>query len=223
MPNPASTPPVCPSLGPQIPQSGNVLSRGLGRLVLRLLGWRVEGQFPDVPKMVLIGAPHTSNYDAVVAFAALLGMGLRASTMVKDSAFKGPVGGLLRALGAVPINRSSPKNVVQQTVEAFQTRERFVLLLAPEGTRTAAPSWKRGFYHVAQEAGVPIVPAAIDYQRKRIWLGPALLPSGQYERDLQTILDYFGSQSAARHPQRLSRPMAEAQGRSWQATKRARP
>jgi len=203
--------------GPRVPQRGNAFSRWFGRSVLRVLGWRVEGGVPDLPKFVLIGAPHTTNFDAVIAFAILMGLGLRASTMVKDSAFKGYTGVLLRWLGATPINRRSPKGVIEQTVDAFASNERFVLLLAPEGTRAAAPAWKRGFHHVASGAGVPVVAAAIDYQRKLVTFGAPVQPSGDYAADLDRLQRFVAEHSWPRHAERLSKPIAELQGRSWSA------
>ncbi|HSW12597.1 MAG TPA: 1-acyl-sn-glycerol-3-phosphate acyltransferase [Solimonas sp.] len=203
--------------GPRVPQRGGVVSRGFGRLVLRLLGWRVEGGVPDLPKFVLIGAPHTTNMDAVVAFGILIGMGIRASTMVKDSAFKGFQGVVLRWVGAIPINRKSPKGVVEQTVDAFANNAQFVLLLAPEGTRAAPAAWKRGFYHVANGAGVPVVAAAIDYKRKVVTFGPPVQPCGDYNADLGRLLDFVAQHSSPRHAERLSKPIAERQGRSWTA------
>ena len=89
-----------PAVGAQLPRRGGALSRGLGRAFLRLLGWRVTGQIPDLPKMVWIGAPHTTNWDGVLGLATLLALGVDASTMIKDSAFKGPLGWLLRGLRA---------------------------------------------------------------------------------------------------------------------------
>ncbi len=203
------------SLGPRVPRRGNALSRWLGRVVLRAMGWRLEGSIPDLPKMILIGAPHTSNMDGVVSFAALTALGLRAGTMVKDSAFRGATGVLLRWLGAQPVDRKSAKGVVEQTIDAFNNRPAFVLLLAPEGTRSAAPEWKRGFYHVARGANVPVVPAAIDYGRKRITFGAPLLAGDDFDADLRLLLDFYAVNSAPRHAERLSRPLSEAQGREW--------
>jgi 1-acyl-sn-glycerol-3-phosphate acyltransferase len=202
-------------LGPRVPRRGNAFSRGLARALLRLMGWRLEGAFPDLPKLVLIGAPHTSNMDGVVSFITLFALGLRAGTMIKDSAFKGALGRLLRWLGALPIDRNSPKGVVEQTVEAFARQPQFVLLLAPEGTRGAAPEWKRGYWHVARGAGVPVLPAAIDYARKRIRFGEPLMPGEDYAADFARLLAFYAAHSSPRHAQRLSRPLCEAQGQPW--------
>lgn len=198
---------MIPPVGERLPRRGNAFSRGLARLFLRRLGWRIDGSIPDLPKSVWIGAPHTTNWDGVLGLATLMALGVRASTMIKDSAFKGPMGALLRWFGAIPINRASPKGVVEQSIEQFERRERFVLLIAPEGTRDGAEDWKRGYYRIAEGAGVPIVPASIDYPAKRILFGPPLTPSGDYEADYAALLAFYRATGVARHPERLSKPL----------------
>ena len=210
-------------LGPKVPQRGNAFSRWLGRVVLRAMGWRIEGAVPDLPKMVMIGAPHTSNMDGVISYAVLTALGLRAGVMIKDSAFKGAVGVLLRWLGALPINRKSPKGVVEQTIDAFARQPQFVLLLAPEGTRSAAPEWKRGFWHVARGAGVPVVPAAINYATRCVRFGEPLQAGEDYAADLAALLAFYAAHSAPRHAERLSRPLAQAQGREWRPSSEPDP
>ncbi len=200
---------LVPELGPRIPRRGTALSRAAGRLVLRLAGWRVEGELPDCGKFIIIGAPHTSNVDGILGLAALLAMGLHAQTMIKDSLFRGPLGILLRWLGAIPIDRDSPQGVVEQSIEAFRQREHLVLLITPEGTRKQAREFKRGFYLIAQGAGVPIVPSAPNYRLKRALLGPPLYAGGDYDKDLAILLDYFRAHGAPRRPERLSWPLRE--------------
>lgn len=207
---------MTPVLGPQVPRRGNAFSRWLGRTILRLMGWRLHGSLPDLPKMVLIGAPHTSNVDGVIAMAALTALGIRAGTMIKDTAFRGLLGVVLRWFGALPVNRRSPKGIVEQTIDVFRSQPQFVLLIAPEGTRSAAADWKRGFHHVARGAGVPIVPAAIDYRAKRITFGEPLA-AADFDDDMRTLMQFYGRHSVARHPERLSRPIAEALGLPWKA------
>lgn len=206
-------------VGDQVPRRGNFLSRWLARLMLRLMGWRLEGAIPDLPKMVLIGAPHTSNMDGFIGLAALTALGIRASTMIKDSAFKGAMGPLLRWFGAIPINRRSPKGVVEQSVDAFAGNRQLVLLIAPEGTRSSAREWKRGFWHIAKGAGVPILAAAPDYKHKIIRFGTVVTPSGDYNADLRKLLVFYGEHGVPRHPERMSRPVCEAQGLEWQPRK----
>lgn len=198
-----------PVVGPRVPRRGNAFSRGLGRVGMRLLGWKVVGDLPDLPKMVLIGAPHTTNMDGVIALGTLLALGLRANTMIKDSAFKGPLGWLLRWFGAIPVTRHSPKGIVEQSVDAFNQREQFLLLIAPEGTRTRATEWKSGFYRIAAQAGVPVVPAACHYGTRTITFSPPVFPTGDYDADLRRILGFIRDHGAARHPQHMSTPLQE--------------
>ncbi len=196
-----------PSLGPRLPRRGNAFSRWLGHAVLRMAGWRVRGEFPNTEKFIIIGAPHTSNVDGILGIAALLAMGLGANTMIKDSIFRGPLGWLLRWLGAIPIDRSSPRGVVEQSIEAFNQRTQMVLLITPEGTRKRAREFKRGFYRIAQGAEVLILPAAANYQRREAVLGEPMRPSGDYEQDLTKLLAFFREQGAPRRPERLSEPL----------------
>lgn len=207
-------------IGSKVPRSGNAFSRWIGRSLLRLLGWRIEGAIPDLPKMILIGAPHTSNMDGVLGIATLVALGLKAGTMIKDTAFKGIMGPILRGFGAIPINRRSPKGVVEQSVDAFTSREQLLLLIAPEGTRHSAVELKRGFYHIATGAKVPVLPAAANYARKVVTFGPPLYASGNYAADLQVLVDFIAAYGSPRHPERLSKPICEKLGQPWQASKR---
>ncbi|HEX4872924.1 MAG TPA: lysophospholipid acyltransferase family protein [Nevskiaceae bacterium] len=202
-------------IGPRVPRRGNTFSRGLGRLVLFLLGWKLAGEIPDQPRMVLIGAPHTSNMDGVIGLVTLTALGLRAGTMIKQSAFHGPLGWLLRWMGAIPVDRATARGVVEQTVDAFRATPALLLLVAPEGTRKSAGEWKRGFHHIARGAGVPILPAAADYQRRVITFGPLLWPQADVEADLAQLVRFYNEQGQGRHPERLSRPLCEARGLPW--------
>lgn len=203
-------------IGTQVPRRGNAFSRGMGHLILWLLGWRLRGTVPNLPKMVLIGAPHTSNMDGVIGLATLFALGIKAGTMIKDSAFKGAMGVLLRWAGAIPINRRSPKGVVEQTVDAFNSNEKLCLLVAPEGTRSNATEWKRGFYHIALGAKAAILPAACDYKNKIITFGPPVIPGGNYETDLRTLLEFYRDNGEPRHAERMSKPLCDIKGVPWQ-------
>jgi 1-acyl-sn-glycerol-3-phosphate acyltransferase len=207
-----------PTLGDNVPQRGNAFSRWLGRSVLRLLGWRVEGELPNLPKMVLIGASHTSNVDALYTFATLIGLGLRASTMIKDTAFRAPLGGLLRWLGAIPVDRKRAGGVIGQSIAAFQSNSRLVLLLAPEGTRHATAEFKAGFHRVAKGAEVPIVPAAIDYPRRRIIFGEPLTATDDLAADTEILLAFYARHAHPRHPDRMSKPICQAKGIAWKGS-----
>jgi len=205
------------TIGGQVPRRGNVLSRVLGRAILRVMRWRVEGQFPDLPKMVIIGAPHTSNLDAVIAVAAQTALGLRTNLMGKHTLFWGPLGFALRWFGVIPVDRKGAHGIVERSVAAFNSSERLLLLIAPEGTRKAPAAWKRGFWVIASSAGVPILPAAFDYKSRRIVIGPPLMPSGDYDADLRRLLDFYRENAGPRYPDRASAPICAVLGLDWRS------
>jgi len=205
------------TVGDRVARRGNAFSQWLGRTMLRLMGWTVQGPIADLPKMVMIGAPHTSNMDGVLAMATLTAYRLRAGTMIKDTAFKGAMGPVLRWFGAIPINRRAAGGVVGASVSAFRDNEKLILLIAPEGTRSCAEEWKRGFHLIASAAKVPILPASIDYVRKRITFGAPVFTTDDYESDLSRILDFYRLYGSPRRPERASAPICRALGLPWKA------
>lgn len=148
--------------------------RFMVRLILRALGWRMEGAAPRLDKYVLIMAPHTSNWDFPLMLAARIEFRVSAAWMGKAALFRWPFGTLLRALGGIAVERSSRNDAVKQMAGVIQRAERIVLAIPPEGTRKRAEFWKSGFYHIAQAAQVPIVLTYLDYGRKRAGFGPVL-------------------------------------------------
>jgi 1-acyl-sn-glycerol-3-phosphate acyltransferase len=180
-----------PDIGPQIPRAGGSISRALGTAVLRVLGWRIEGVIPDVPKLVLIAAPHTSNWDFVVGIAGKLALRLHVMWLGKDSLFKPPFGRIMRTLGGVPVDRAASHDVVRQVVDEFARRERMILGLAPEGTRKPVPRWRTGFYHIAHGAGVPIVPVALNWADRAIQIGQPFTTTGNVDADIDELRRRF--------------------------------
>lgn len=190
--------PAVPALGPNVPGRGNAFSRGVGRLGLALFRFRFEGRIPDVPRCVMIVAPHTSNWDFVVGVFAKLALGLRARFIAKHTLFRGPFGWFLRWLGGIPVDRRAPGGIVENVVEAMLAAEQMYLVVTPEGTRKKAPAWKAGFYRIAHGAGVPILPVAFDYRKRAIVFEPLFHPSGDYEADLPLLRARFDSAMAYR-------------------------
>jgi 1-acyl-sn-glycerol-3-phosphate acyltransferase len=189
-----------PTLGDRLPRRGNRLTRAAGRWVLRLWGWRFEGVIPDHPKMVVIAAPHTTAWDFIVGMVAIFAIGIRVSWLGADWVFRFP---MMRSLGGVPVDRSRRHDLVARTVETFAGRERHVLALSPEGTRSKRVPWKTGFYHIARGAGVPVFLAAIDQRAKRLILGPSFLPSGDYEADMEAHIRPFYAEYLDKYPERF--------------------
>jgi 1-acyl-sn-glycerol-3-phosphate acyltransferase len=175
----------------------------LARALLRLIGWQIEGGVPNLPKFVIIGAHHTSNWDGLLMMFAAQALRVRLHWMGKDSLFRFPLGILMRALGGIPIDRSAKRGVVEQMVQVFDERERLVLVIAPEGTRKKVERWKTGFYFIAQGANVPIVLAYPDYQRKVVGIGPVVYPTGDAEKDIAEMRAFYNDK-IGRHPERMS-------------------
>jgi 1-acyl-sn-glycerol-3-phosphate acyltransferase len=190
-----------PTLGASIPRTHGALTAGLGRWVLTIAGWRIEGGFPDVPKMMLIVAPHTSNWDFLVGLMAKFALRLEARFMAKHSLFWWPLGVFLRAVGGIAVNRAAAGDVVESAERAYRERNRLVLVITPEGTRSRVDHWKSGFHRIARAAGVPIVLAVFDYSRKVVQLGPAFGATGDYERDLAAMQARITA-AMAKHPAR---------------------
>jgi 1-acyl-sn-glycerol-3-phosphate acyltransferase len=168
-----------------------ITRKALAKALLEATGWTVEGTLPDAKKFVLIAAPHTSNWDLVYALACASVLGLSIHWMGKDSLFRGPMGVALRALGGIPVERSQHHALVQTLAHEFERRDRFVLLVPPEGTRKAVKYWKSGFYHIARLAGVPIALGVLDYRSKRVGLGPMLWPSDDLKADMDAIRRFY--------------------------------
>mgnify|MGYP000356765593 CR=1 FL=1 len=196
-----------PVVGDQVPRRHDPFLRWLGTSILRNRGWTVHGELPNVPKLVVIAVPHTSNWDGLFAMSFVQAAQIRLSTMGKDSLFKNPlIGRFLRWLGLFPIDRSAPNGVVGQSIERLQAADKLWLMMAPEGTRGGADEWKTGFYRIASGAGVPIFSAALDYAKKQVVLMELFHPTGDLEADVQTLIRRFVD-IEPRRPERLSGPL----------------
>ena len=179
-------------MGPRVPRRPHPLLRWCALRLLDLFGWRLDIRLPDEPKVVVLGAPHTSNWDGVLAVWTVLALELRIGLFVKHTAFRNRfIGAILRAVDAIPIDRSASGGIVAQTVDAFRTREQLIIGIAPEGTRKRVEKWKRGFHLIAQEAQVPIVCAYIDFARKVVGTGLQLRTTGDYAADLEKVQAFY--------------------------------
>ena len=187
-------------MGASVPRRRRWFLHRLGKLWLWLSGWRTEIEIPDLPRFVLIGAPHTSNWDFVHGISAVFAADLDIRFYAKHTLFNKPWGGFFRWLGGIPIDRSRAAGVVEQTRELFEHSDKLIMTLAPEGSRRRMEPWKSGFYRMAVAAQVPIVCGFIDYGRKVAGTGLVLMPSGDYAADMEKILGFYQGVTAA-HPE----------------------
>jgi 1-acyl-sn-glycerol-3-phosphate acyltransferase len=187
-----------PLLGEQVPRRDYGLFEPVGRLILRELGWRIEGTVPDLARGVMAFAPHSSNWDFVVGISAMLALRLRATFIAKHTLFYGPLGVFLRWLGGIPVDRARPEGFVDAIVAEFAKRDKLWVTLAPEGTRTAGAPFKTGFYRIAQAAGVPIFPVYLNYERKIFGFLAPMQAEGDIQQGVAAVRERLGQHGARR-------------------------
>jgi 1-acyl-sn-glycerol-3-phosphate acyltransferase len=179
-------------IGDALPRRGNRLSQWIARSLMSIFGWRIEADIPNLSKAVLVGAPHTSNWDFVLTLLTQFALSVKISWMAKHTFFRWPYKGVLEWLGGVPIDRTNKSDgVVDQIVMEINRRDKFIIAIMPEGTRSKTGRWKTGFYHIAQGANVPMVMVRFDYGRKVLGIGPTIEPAGDIKADIAKIRAIF--------------------------------
>ena len=190
------------------PRRGTAVTRWLGRCLLRALRLRVVGHVPDAPQLVVVGAPHTSNWDGAMAIGVALALSIDVRVIAKKEMFRWPFAGLLTWMGVIGIDRRNPAGIVGEVDKLFNEREQLYLCIAPEGTRGGAETWKSGFHRMARTAGVPIMVLVFDWGGREIRFADHFEPSEDYQADLTRILGNFHGVQA-RVPAKLSVPLQE--------------
>jgi 1-acyl-sn-glycerol-3-phosphate acyltransferase len=175
----------------------------LARLAFRLSGWRMVGEAPSTG--ILVGAPHTSNWDFVLMLMVMWHAGVPPRVLVKKELFRGPLGWFLRATGGVPIDRRNPGTVVRELVAEARTGAPFLLILAAEGTREKTDYWKSGFYRIAQQTGLPLTLGFVDGPTKTAGIGPTFSPTGDVAADMDLVRAFFADKHGV-HPEKRSEP-----------------
>lgn len=178
---------MLPPVPPQAPRLHSRFWPWFMRGLLRLSGWRLVGTFPDVPRLIIIGAPHSSYWDGVWGLLMKIGLGVDIKIMIKREVLDSPLGLILRPLGMIPINRRAALNVVGQMVKRFESHERMWLGITPEGTRKQVRHWKSGFLRIAHDANVPIQTLFLDYPTKTFTLGPVIHATDDPDADMAAI------------------------------------
>ena len=168
------------------------MRRQIASFLLWLGGWKLIGKpEPQMQKCIFIEAPHTSNWDFVWGCLGLWKLKVKPNFLIKKEMFVFPLGGILKALGGMPVDRGKSSNMVDQVVEMFNQKDRFSLVITPEGTRKLTPHWKKGFYYIATKANVPIYLAYLNYDKKEGGAGKIFYPTGDYEKDMMEIEEFY--------------------------------
>lgn len=167
------------------------IARWISLGIIKLTGWKMVGQPPQVAHCVVVGAPHTTNWDVFYAVVFSFAFGLELLWMGKHTLFRWPMGYFMRWMGGIPVDRRTSHNAVDQMSKLFKSSERLHLVVAPEGTRSKTDRWKTGFYYIAAAAGVPISLGFLDYGRRRAGFGPTIIPSGDLAADLAVMQEFY--------------------------------
>jgi 1-acyl-sn-glycerol-3-phosphate acyltransferase len=185
------------------PRRCNPLAQLLGRLVLSVFGWRKAGQVPSARNIVIIAAPHTTNWDFIFLLAAAYSFGISVNWLGKDSLFRSPLGPILRFLGGVPVDRSKRNNLVQSLSAQIEHGSGIALVIQPSGTRRRTEHWKSGLYRTAEAAQITLVCGYLYYQKKEAGLGLAFLPS-DLSQDMNRIREFY-EPIVGKYPENKSR------------------
>jgi 1-acyl-sn-glycerol-3-phosphate acyltransferase len=165
--------------------------RQISNLIIFLTGWHVDGKLPNIPKYVLIGAPHTSNWDFVLFLGIIFHLKVDARYMGKAELFRFPYGWFFYYCGGIPVDRKKSTGLVEQMVEAANASSKFILTIAPEGTRHKVTEWKSGFHRIAKGANIPIVMAKVDGENKIVHVGEVFNPTDDMDGDMKLIQEAF--------------------------------
>lgn len=168
---------------------------------MKAMGYKIEGKYADEPKMIIIVAPHTSNWDLMLAIGTILSLGVQLNFMMKKEAFVFPLKSLFIKLGGVPVDRKQAKNVVDQTLDTFETREKFWLAIIPEGTRKPVSSWKSGFVRIAHQANVPIFVMGLDSRTKTLHLDKLVTASENAQEQAEELRLYSNAKYYGMKPE----------------------
>lgn len=172
----------------------------LSRIILWLGRWTIINRPPALPKYIIVGGPHTSNWDFVYTIAVRNVLQLPIKYLGKDALFRPPYGWIFRAMGGYPVSRTKSANRVEMAASLFGTADEFILALAPEGTRTKVDKLRSGFYHIARKANVPIVMIGIDFAKREFLFSEAFWTSEDMEADMAYIITFF-AQFTGKNPE----------------------
>ena len=184
----------------------------ISNFILRLFGWQADLAVQMPGKCVLVGAPHTSNWDFPLAILGMAAMGIQFNWVGKHTLFRGPLGIFMRALGGIPLDRrSGGARFAIKTFELFRDRDQFILAIAPEGTRHRTDNWKARFYKMAIKSNVPIALGYVDYKKKIVGIGKILMPSGDGSKDFAIIQGFYRDKSG-KYPEKQGQVRLKKKG-----------
>lgn len=164
----------------------------LGRTLHKASGWKVEGEIPNLKKFILVGAPHTSNWDFVHALILIWAVDLKLNVLAKHTLFKIPIlKNILSGIGGIPVDRNNPQLVVDEVSKLTEGDGGVIIGLTPEGTRKRVEKWKSGFLRIAEQTDSKIVLIGIDFDKKICSFSGFFEPTGDNEQDIKFIKNFY--------------------------------
>lgn len=182
----------------------------IARTILRATRWRLVGEVPE--RGILVGAPHTSNWDWVAMILIAWSNGVQPQVLIKQSFFKGPVGTLLRATGGIPLDRANPGATIRALLQEAEGDDTFLLVIAAEGTRSKGEYWKSGFYRISQQTGLPVTLGFVDGPTRTLGMGPTFQPSGDLVADMDRVREFYRDKHGIRPEKRTEPRLREEDG-----------
>ncbi len=193
------------------PRMGNAITRAIGSGLLKLFGWKVEGVLPNEPKVILVGEPHTSNWDFILIMCAAQSAGFRMSYIMKKEAFFWPLGGFFKWMGGLPIERKKGKDSLAQIKAHIDAHDNIFLAITPSGSRKATEKYKTGYLRMAHEFNMPLFLIGIDGTNKSLVLDRLVDASGDIKTQNTSIKDYMdGTYRAIKPDQQRPGPLPDA-------------
>ena len=177
----------------------SILLRKIARFGINISGWTIKGMVPDEERIVIIAAPHTSNWDFVLAMLAIFGLNIKLRWLGKHSIFKPGFKIFFKWLGGIPVYRDNPSNLIDNVVKIVKKEKSIVIAMTPEGTRKKVKRWKTGFLRIAKQTHSKILLISIDAPTKSIEIGKVFNPTGNSEDDLAFIQKYYSSFRGINH------------------------
>jgi len=180
-------------LPPNVPSFGGPISRAFGRLMMRMVGMKIVGTVPDVPKVIMLGAPHTANADLLLAMGMKYALGLNYSWMMKKEAFFFPFGGMFKAMGGIPIDRKAATDVIGQVEEWFASKDKAWIGITPEGTRSKVDRYKKGYLRIAYRTGIPVFVVGVDSVTRTLVFDQFMDLTGDIDVDNHNVREFIQS------------------------------
>lgn len=163
----------------------------VSKFILKILGWSIINEVKLPKKAIIIAAPHTSNWDFLIARCYTYATKIKVNYLIKSELFYPILGSLIKMNGGIPVYRDNKNKLVDQVVKRFNEEDNFIIAISPEGTRKKVDKWKTGFYYIALKANIPVCLFKMDYKSKELGFFNSINLKGDFKNEMQFIEDQY--------------------------------